>query len=520
MNNLLFICIYFTVILASSIGIAQGLEPEPWDQLIDPALNQEIWDPVQGDPVSLNDYFEMWRNDPEAYSAPPENVTHDSMYLGSTTVGNGGDVFYCHTPKNPSAHSTMVGFYTLDYLLAAPDTELSRDLKSEFRTKNERFILGMLARPLLKAMPELVPNYNEFFFHVLNTDDFDAPYVWHPVDVPLMDIKDENIPEQFPTNCQPENGGKKYQAIIRKTPKLSGLNPNQIFYEYDPNVYKRLSSIQRSFLLLHEWLWNFDLTVDQVRNINRYVHSEQARIESSEVVREKLIALGLYLKGDYAEEYYSGSCGVHDSQELNRYNLLAYGHKAGFVTLKPEWHARIRLCNKNVGCRENWTSLKSSKDAVQNIIISSIDPIHSPTEWFGSGSIHIEMQPQFSPGGQSVTSSLKHFETNYSASCDYIVRQSRYKKSGESRDDLTTLNCKFEQGFAENLWNDLIGIKLDNMKWQYSDKNQCIRFSARKTIKIDETYFWDVQAVLQGNATAISTTAEISRHRKQTPENP
>lgn len=60
----------------------------------------------------------------------------------------------------------------------------------------------------------------------------------------------------LPDNCKVDGVAKKYQDVIRQSPRVSGLPVWRVLYHYDEKVLNDLNQqdpIQLSYLLLHEF---------------------------------------------------------------------------------------------------------------------------------------------------------------------------------------------------------------------------------------------------------------------------
>jgi hypothetical protein len=194
-------------------------------------------------------------------------MLYRTAHASSTIVGNGGDLVECGAPQSYHDTSVKSGLYVLDYLVA-------RVLR-------------------LEPMPDVTPHKIAVRLHAVNgamgfslteflesygSRDLSQRYIWLDVESRLVDVQDEQLAEQLPANCYANRSGQAHlnihQAVIRNTEPQRG----RTLFNYDANLLENLyrqSPLQASYLLVHEWLWDFVSDAPSNRELNRYLHSQE-----------------------------------------------------------------------------------------------------------------------------------------------------------------------------------------------------------------------------------------------------
>lgn len=208
-------------------------------------------------------------------------------FAGVANVGNGGDVIYC--PGNLSEV-----YYSLDFVLARAQLENSTKIiqVDSLNQSTER-----ISRLLESKVPSLKNSFDHFVSEFRNQDS-SRTYLWKPSRLELPDIQDENF-KRFPRGvcaqiqAQPW-GAEQFQAVIRTKTIENGVTKTN--FEYDRFILaevERTNPTQLSFVLVHEWLWNYNSNVRSNRIINYLLHSEQFEKQTSAQVTQELTNLGL-----------------------------------------------------------------------------------------------------------------------------------------------------------------------------------------------------------------------------------
>ena len=185
-------------------------------------------------------------------------LPHGFVAAGGVAVGNGGNIARCATKSN---------YQSLDYMLTK-GMYGKRVSISPIKSLNQSFqrILNLI----LQKFPKRQESFREFVGLVRNRDE-SKQYVWHIATDGLDSILELDV--HLPFLCRSNFGSTDIlQAVVREKPDSSG----QIIFDYDQNIFLTLEKddpLQLSFLLVHEWLWNFFADIEQVRKVNYFLHS-------------------------------------------------------------------------------------------------------------------------------------------------------------------------------------------------------------------------------------------------------
>lgn len=193
-------------------------------------------------------------------------------FAGGLDVGNGGNVVQCAAKSK---------YLSLDYLLTKDSHE---KYVKVVPAKNLNQSFQRILNLILQKLPKLHESFREFVEMVDNRDE-SKKYVWEVATYDLEMIQELDV--QLPLMCRSNRGNTDIlQAIIRKKPNSTG----QIIFEYDEKILLKLKKedpLQLSFLLVHEWLWNFVNEIEQLRKINYFLHSSLfEELPAPVVVRE------------------------------------------------------------------------------------------------------------------------------------------------------------------------------------------------------------------------------------------
>lgn len=118
-------------------------------------------------------------------------------------------------------------------------------------------------------------------------------FAWQPlttVDLPNLGEIQPEVAASLPSTCQ---DARLRTYILRELREDGG-----VIYRYAEIINSRaseLDALQRSFLLTHEWLWNFTNDPVAVRNANRFLHSQDFLRLSSLQVSQRLLEFGIDL---------------------------------------------------------------------------------------------------------------------------------------------------------------------------------------------------------------------------------
>ena len=201
---------------------------------------------------------------------------------GGFSVGGGGNVVQC---------AGQPWTYSFDYVLTkgmwgpqvktVPITTISKSLQR----------IGNL---LEQKIPELSASFVEFSQQIKN-EDTSKRYVWKPARGTLYSIE-EDLPN-LPRWCLLNGGAIINQVIVRTQSGDERKSKEQVFLDYDAgiiSILERNNLSQLSFLLVHEWLWNY--TADPVTNrqLNYFLHSDLFTNMTAQQAQVQIRKLGIY----------------------------------------------------------------------------------------------------------------------------------------------------------------------------------------------------------------------------------
>ena len=205
------------------------------------------------------------------------NVTDASSLFGGegSIVDNGGDIIHCRS----QAGSAFSGDYNLDYVMthnpAAPD-EPEEDTWPELRARTIRLIS--------EKSPQMAASLVAYLDRLESSDQTQIR-VWHGSTMGLSDLQDEGLLNQIAENCKTIRNGKTVpdlmQMVRRRYLEDSGVN--KVFYYYDHAKFQDLKNrlpLQFSYLVIHEWLWDYADSPWANRSVNHLIHSKSSEAMS------------------------------------------------------------------------------------------------------------------------------------------------------------------------------------------------------------------------------------------------
>lgn len=203
-----------------------------------------------------------------------------SSFAGHEVL-NGGDVIHC-----PSTGT----YYSLDYILAK---ELFSKIPVVFASSNES--LGRISTLIQNKFPYWASDFKGFIAGINNTADSSLPYIWKAQTFELEDIFDEQA-TRIPPWCTLSSAGlPEYNQIVIRDDKSTSKKV-KIIYLYNPDLMSALGGTQKSFVYVHEWLWNISKDVRNNRKLNYLLHTNYFDKMSVEEARNAIKTLGFNLK--------------------------------------------------------------------------------------------------------------------------------------------------------------------------------------------------------------------------------
>ncbi len=185
-------------------------------------------------------------------------ILHDFAIAGGVAVGNGGNIVRC---------STKSELQSLDFVLTKNIYGRRIDI---FNAESLEDSFKRISYLISEKYPKWHASFKEFSQLIMNHDE-SKKYIWRANVLGLNNVDEKDV--HIPAWCRSSTGSiAVYQAIVRRTLTTS----NQIIFEYDADLLLKLEksdAVQISFLMIHEWLWNFSADINQIRKANYILHS-------------------------------------------------------------------------------------------------------------------------------------------------------------------------------------------------------------------------------------------------------
>jgi hypothetical protein len=198
---------------------------------------------------------------------------------GSTSVGNGGYAFQC-TARDP---------------LRSFDFYKSLEVMGrKFKISPVIWYQGSLLRIsalISSKLPALSYSFDKFIQQINNEDPL-LQYVWKARSPWMIEptFVEMGRTTALCKNSSGEHLGFFTQVILRKaSPDSQGSahNETHVTFYYDSSLFGELPEVDQSFLLVHEWLWNFTDDLEANRKADYLLHSTWIEHASSkEVIRQ------------------------------------------------------------------------------------------------------------------------------------------------------------------------------------------------------------------------------------------
>lgn len=189
-------------------------------------------------------------------------------------VGNGGDIIYCPANNYP---------FSLDYLIARAH------FKRKFSPLSVASIEASMAR-LQKIIDEKFPEHRHSFAEYTASifkNRTSSEFRWIPSEN-LVDLQDEGE-IRIPAGCRGSGYGPMtmVQGAIRVISKEISPSKKLIkIFHFNEVSVADLQPIQLSFFLMHEWLWELNLSPHQMRLFNYIMHSNLAEDLKPEAIKK------------------------------------------------------------------------------------------------------------------------------------------------------------------------------------------------------------------------------------------
>lgn len=266
------------------------------------------------------------------------------VHAAGNGVNNGGNAVLCAS----STKNAFTGYYSLDFLIQYRPELLPVPVAS-LNASLDRIEMGLRNR-----IPELLTSFRDFRAGLFNEDNPKLSRLWEKVSFGLVDLDDQDVVAVLPENCRTDEKISVVPAVIRQSPGVSGRPPGTYIYRYVPQVIEALQStnpIQLSFLILHEWLWDFSSNVDRNRRIDYWLHSENLENWNREEWIANLHGIGFSIPKIVDPVFDKAFCPAHGESLKNLFSKIK--SHGGLLFGYGESRQRTRLCLKNLGCEFN-----------------------------------------------------------------------------------------------------------------------------------------------------------------------
>ncbi|MDD0853996.1 hypothetical protein HBN50_12865 [Halobacteriovorax sp. GB3] len=179
---------------------------------------------------------------------------------GGSRVGNGGDVLLC------------------DNKVEVLDSFRARHYNQNALKISSTASLESIVFKLKRTIPSLGKSLEYFINNFKNRKSFSDHTFWSP-EKELININDEELMTTLPRECS------LIQAVVRFTTK------RKIFF-YNQEVFEMMEDEQLSWILVHEWLWDYLHSSSDIRDVNHFLHSLSFEDSSEEEIMSYLNQLG------------------------------------------------------------------------------------------------------------------------------------------------------------------------------------------------------------------------------------
>lgn len=197
---------------------------------------------------------------------------------GGVHVGNGGNVVRCQGETS---------FQSLEYVMTKNMYGYQITPVPAHSLTDSLTRIGTLIEAKL---PQFSLAFNEYVAQYKNTERHKT-YVWNakPIDV----VYDGII--WLPYWCNNSHGTAEIVQAVVRTTRPNAKEETLVNFDYDFKVLAELeksSSVQMSFLVVHEWIWN--LTNDRIKNreLDFFLHSPLLETMTAEEANDELVRLG------------------------------------------------------------------------------------------------------------------------------------------------------------------------------------------------------------------------------------
>jgi len=218
-------------------------------------------------------------------------------FAAGGVVNNGGDSVKC-------AASSMgpAGMYTLDYALAIGRGAATDDFVMIANWSHSRQrLLRLLARVdqgLARSFHDFSQSLEQREQPIARKSDFYSDWnrQWIVHRGRPLEVDDIGDISRLPMACKylyRSSTVAKFK-IYRLIQREADLAARRLIYRYDQTRLRGLRlPLQHSFLMVHEWLWDWTQDIEVNRRVNAFLHSTEIDYMTPRQIARRLKALGL-----------------------------------------------------------------------------------------------------------------------------------------------------------------------------------------------------------------------------------
>lgn len=193
----------------------------------------------------------------------------------SFSVGNGGQIVRC---GNSDYYTSLDYIYIRNFI---------SNENSLIKAIDKYSYIDFVHEKLKKISPEIASDYNAFiqsFFLREKNSNSQSRYMWLETRfLPDLYLYEKNV---ISGKCKLGGGIDIALVIVRK----EGQNDDTITFYYDEELIQKVNpkDISTSFLLTHEWLWNYTKSTETNRKLNAILHHRTNNLNEFEMLNKYL----------------------------------------------------------------------------------------------------------------------------------------------------------------------------------------------------------------------------------------
>jgi hypothetical protein len=208
---------------------------------------------------------------------------------GQVEVGNGGDTVRCRGSQT----NNLNGLYVYDYLATYNPQTGNSDITQANDPTRRIYNIFRNKIPVLEA--SLRDFLDDFNHQILQTPHSQRRNVWRASIMQRFVVDDEHIVNGIPENCRQENDLRTFE--FNQTVYRMQMPENKLFL-YDLDLMTELSKnpLQYSFMIIHEWLWDYCENAAIIREVNRFLHTADIENFTDIELQQELRSRGMQLQ--------------------------------------------------------------------------------------------------------------------------------------------------------------------------------------------------------------------------------